>query len=123
MEIIHAYTREQAIADGVLIDVTGAAKEAGFSMPVALTQAVWAQYVKVPDGVTCQDEAGRLWDIFWMARNAIVRSKGDGPELRFQLHVRDDNRDRTPPLVTLKAVCGPGDDGSPCITVMLPDED
>jgi hypothetical protein len=29
----------------------------------------------------------------------------------------------TPPLVRLKALCGPGDDGSPCITVMMPDED
>ncbi len=25
--------------------------------------------------------------------------------------------------VQLKAVCGPGDDGEPVITVMLPDED
>ena len=26
-------------------------------------------------------------------------------------------------LVTLKSVSGPGDDGEPCITIMLPDED
>jgi hypothetical protein len=44
-------------------------------------------------------------------------------ELIFRLHVRNDNRDRTPPLVTLKAVCGPGDDAGPVITVMLPEED
>ena len=25
--------------------------------------------------------------------------------------------------ITLKAVCGPNDDGSPCITIMKPDED
>lgn len=25
--------------------------------------------------------------------------------------------------VTLKAVCGPSDDASPCITIMLPEED
>jgi len=45
--------------------------------------------------------------------------------MRFQLHVRNDNRDRTPPLVTLKAVCGPRDidDPAPAITVMLCDED
>jgi hypothetical protein len=30
---------------------------------------------------------------------------------------------RTPPLVRLKAVCGPGDEGEPVIIVMLPDED
>lgn len=46
-----------------------------------------------------------------------------GPELQFELHVRLDNADEIPPLVALKAVCGPNDDGSPCITVMLPEED
>ena len=42
---------------------------------------------------------------------------------RFAVRVRKDNRERTPPLVRLKAVSGPDDDGEPCITVMLPDED
>jgi hypothetical protein len=43
--------------------------------------------------------------------------------VRFAVHVRNDNRERTPPLVRLKAVCGPGDDGEPVVTVMLPEED
>jgi hypothetical protein len=41
----------------------------------------------------------------------------------FALHVRNDSRERTPPLVRLKALCGPGDDGEPVVTVMLPNED
>jgi hypothetical protein len=41
----------------------------------------------------------------------------------FALHVRSDHRDRTPPLVRLKAVAGPADVGSPCLTVMMPGED
>ena len=43
----------------------------------------------------------------------------------FRLHVRNDNRDRTPPLVTLKAVCGPRDidDPAAAITVLMADED
>jgi hypothetical protein len=57
------------------------------------------------------------------ARLCAARRGGSGPEVRFGVHVRNDNRERTPPLVGLKAVCGPGDDGSPCITVMLPAED
>jgi hypothetical protein len=77
--------------------------------------------VAVPPGVACQDEAGRLWDVVYLLRCAIGRS--DGAEVRFGVHVRDDNRERTPPLVRLKAVCGPGDQGEPVITVMLPDED
>jgi hypothetical protein len=43
--------------------------------------------------------------------------------VRFGVHVRNDNRERTPPLVRLKAVCGPGDHGEPVITAMLRDED
>ena len=76
----------------------------------------------MPPRVECQDEAGRLWDVLWLLRLAIGRS-GGGPEVRFGVHVRDDNRERTPPLVRLKALCGPGDDGGPVLTVMLPDEE
>ena len=122
-EPIHRYTRAQALADGVLIDVSEVAGEAGITYPVALTRAVYERYVKVPPGVLYQDEAGRLWDIVFMFRCAVASQRGRLGELRFRLHVRNDNRERTPPLVTLKAVCGPGDDGEPVITIMLPEED
>lgn len=121
--ILHTYSRAQAIADGVLIDVTKAAKEAGFRIPAALTHAVWCQCVEVPDGVEGQDEVGRLWDILHMLRFAIAREKKNSNTTLFQLHVRNDNRESLPPLMELKAVCGPDDDGQPCITIMLPDED
>jgi hypothetical protein len=120
-DIIHTYTRAQAIEDGFLVDVSTTAQEAGLRFPVALTRTVWGQYVEFPDGVEGQDEAGRLWDILWMLAAAIRGSKDQGDTLNFQLYVRNDNR--RPKLVTLKAVCGPNDDASPCITVMLPEED
>jgi hypothetical protein len=41
----------------------------------------------------------------------------------FALHVRNDNRERTPPLVRLKAACGPGDESEPVLTAMRPDKD
>ena len=84
--------------------------------------AAWVRCVAVPPGVECQDEAGRLWDVLWLLRWAISRS-ADGSEVRFGVHVRNDNRERTPPLVRLKALCGPGDQGEPVITVLMPDED
>jgi hypothetical protein len=121
-DLIHSYGRADALRDGVLIDVTETAREARFRFPVALTSAVWERCVSVPPGVVCQDETGRLWDVLWMLRLAIARSNG-GSEVRFALHVRDDNREGTPPLVNLKAICGPGDDAEPVLTVMLPDED
>jgi hypothetical protein len=119
-DLVHRYSRADAIADGVLIDVSAVAREAGIRYPVALTRAVWERCVAVPPGVACQDEAGRLWDVLWMLRWAIGRAAGS--EVRFGVLVRNDNRERTPPLVRLKALCGPGDQGEPVITVMLPDE-
>jgi hypothetical protein len=119
--VIHTYTRVQAIEDGVLIDVTEMAREAGIVYPTAITAAVWADYVRVPEGIVGQDEAGRLWDVLWMFRTAASTLKHDGPDLRFQLYVRNDNR--SPELVTLKGVCGPGDELEPVVTIMLPGED
>ena len=118
-DIIYSYTRQQAIEDGVLVDVSTTAKEAGVRFPVALTRAVWSQYAEVPEGGECQDEAGRLWDIVSMFRYGAKNTDGD--RFKFELRVRNDNR--RPKKVTLKAVCGPSDDAEPVITIMLLDED
>lgn len=123
-EIISVYSREKAMADGLLVDVSESSEcqQLGFLCPVALTRSVWDQFVEVPKGVIGQDLAGCLWDVLWMLRSAI-RTGGRGMQMQFSLHVRNDNREGMPPLVSLKAACGPGDDGSPTITIMLPEED
>lgn len=121
-DLISIYTRRQAISDGVLVDVSETAREAGFVIPVAVTCGVWAECVRVPNGVTGQDESGRLWDVLMMLRFA-VRRMSESNRVDFAVHVRSDNSDGTPPLVSLYAVCGPGDEAEPVITVMLPNED
>src|ERR1019366_668012 len=73
--VIYSYTRAQAVADGVQVEVTKTAKEAGIKFPVFLTRTVFDSFVTVPDGVTGQDEAGRLWDIVWMLRFGIIRAR------------------------------------------------
>jgi hypothetical protein len=123
-EIIYAYTRAQAVADGVQVEVTKVAQEAGIRYPMFLTRAVFDVYVAVPPDVTAQDEAGRLWDIVWMTRFGIIRSQPGAQRIPVALYVRNaDNRPSR--LVKLIAVCGPLDidDPSPAITVMMPDED
>jgi hypothetical protein len=122
-EVIFSYTRSQAVADGVQVEVTKTAQEAGIRFPVFLTRAVYDAYVTVPPGVEAQDEAGRLWDIITMARFAILRSRPGCDRLPVALYVRNDNR--APRLVRLTAVCGPLDidDPQPAITLMLMDED
>ena len=122
-EVIYSYSRSQAVADGVQVEVTKTAQEAGIRFPVFLTRAVYDLYVTVPEGVTAQDEAGRLWDIVWMLRFAIMRSTGHTDRVPVALYVRNDNR--AAKLIKLIAVAGPNDidDPSPAITVMMPDED
>ena len=121
--VIYSYTRAQAVADGVQVEVTKTATEAGIKFPVFLTRTVFNAYVEVPPGVTGQDEAGRLWDIVWMLRFAILRSRPGADRLPVALYVRNDNRRAT--LIKLIATCGPLDidDPQPAITVMMPDED
>lgn len=122
-EIIYSYTRRQAIADGLQVNVTQTAKEAGIRFPVFLTRTVYDSYVAMPEGVTGQDEAGRLWDVVWMTRFAILRARPGVQRIPVALYVRNDNR--APKLVKLIATCGPLDidDPQPTITVMMPDED
>jgi hypothetical protein len=122
-EIIYSYTRAQAVADGFQVEVTKTAQEAGIRFPVFLTRTVYDSFVTVPPNVTGQDEAGRLWDIVWMLRFAVQRSRPGCDRLPFALYVRNDNRAAR--LVKLIATCGPldMDKPEPAITVMMPDED
>ena len=118
--IIHAYTRSDAIADGLLIDASPLAKEAGFRYPLAMTRAAWETCVRVPTANTWQDETGRLWDVLVVLAFAI-RNGASGEVIHFAVHVLDgENRTRRIPL---KAICGPGDDAAPVLTILLPDED
>src|SRR5262245_550282 len=127
--VIYTYTRSQAIADGFQVEVSKVAREAGITCPVFLTRAVYDNYVAVPAGVTGQDEAGRLWDIVWMTRFAIIRmhsprnNHSSPHRLPVALYVR--NHPQAAQLVKLIAICGPLDidDPQPAITVMMPDED
>ena len=126
-EAIYGYTRAQALADGVLVDVTETAWEAGFRVPVALTAAAWSNAVAWSEAdsarQTPQDEAGRLWDIVWMAYIAARRASG-GCRTPFQLYVVPRGKLATRPrLMTLHMHIGPGDKGEPVITIMNPDED
>lgn len=141
-DLIHSCTRAQAIEDGVLVDVSDVAKESGFKLPVAITHAAWARYVEVPRGLELRGQSvdGRLWGVLFMLHVAIKRQRCNGSEIHYQLHVAlPDSGDWLPNeahpetgstltrstyrLVTLKALCGPGDALEPVVTIMLPSED
>ena len=126
-EVISRYTRKQAIEDGVLIDISEWAKEYGFKYPVAVTIGVWS-LVNDPEGMKCagQSAKGRGLDVVAMLK---MYGRRGGSTIFFPVifatHLYKKNGDLHEARKTfkLKAVCGPGDDPDPVITVMLPEED
>ncbi len=120
-DVIYCYTRKQAIEDGVLIDVTFTAQEAGFNWSVAITSAVWHRYI-VPDERLLnhgQCEQGRLWDVLVSLLYAASQKSDTVMYFKVSFLMASTHRK----TVTLKAVAGFGDSGEPVITIMLPDED
>ena len=122
-EVIYQYTRAQALADGVLVDLSEWARETGFVIPVACTQAVWDGYI-VPPADTRelgQSERGRAHDVLFLLFHAIRHTNRQGNVLQYEVgFLMEGAKHRT---VTLKAICGPGDEAEPVMTIMTPDED
>ena len=120
-ELIHRYTRAEALEDGTLVDVTGTAEGVGFRIPVALTRTAWSDCIawteEDNERVVYQDESGRLWDLLWMAINAARRNT-EASRLEFKvLRVPRDSRTGQPVSVTLVLDIGPGDQGEAVITI------
>jgi hypothetical protein len=130
--MISSYSRKEAIADGVLVDVSEAAKEAGIVYPTALTQTVWDGYVVPLESVKhYQDINGRLWDILtmfhhyaknWKPAAEVTESSKDTAQI-MHFKVLFEMAPGKKEFTDLKAVCGPGDTAEPVLTIMLPTED
>ena len=116
---IYVYSRQQAIEDGVLVDVSETAREASFKYPFAMTAEVWSLIEHIPPKFSHEDVKGRLWDVLIMAYYAIKKTRVGKDEIFYEviLHQHHDNR------LKLKLLVGPGDDSSPVLTLMLPHQD
>lgn len=125
-DLISVYTRAQALADGVLVDVSETAREAGFTVPVAMTIGLWTATVAWDEeNGRWQDEKGRLWDVLSMARFAI-RAHREGPvsdRCPASVLCVENTRGGRRRLVDFVLHSGPGDDGEHVMTFMLPGED
>ena len=116
-DLIYSYTRAQALADGVLIDVSERARRAGIKYPTACTAGVWSLIDCLPDS-----------DMDALA--GIVRDVRAEEVLRAMLTaIRRGGARGTDRVVfaalgaSLWAQCGPGDTDAPCITIMREGED
>ena len=123
-DIISTYTRKQALEDGQQREVTEFAKEEGFVFRVFMTENAWSESVRIPEGVQCQDERGRLHDVFWMLHCAIKGAKPGSDTLRFSVKVRVGNKERSFKTVRMVSQCGPVDidDPAPALTIMMPED-
>jgi D-tyrosyl-tRNA(Tyr) deacylase len=115
--VIHSYTRAQALDDGVLVDVTEWASPRemmrGFTIPVAMTAAVWA-LCEAPEE-SGESARGRAHDVLWMASLA-ARRHGNNDRANFLVEIGGET-------VALWLQIGPGDSGEPVATIMLQGED
>jgi len=128
-EVISSYTREDAINDGVLIDISNipVTKEIGMKVPAAITQALWNGQIKPNkhEEDAGQSIDGRLWDLLYMWSLAIKRKSNNGKsEARFEFFVwHADGKKSWDKSVIIKSQIHPGDNGEAVLTFMLPNED
>ena len=128
-DLIHSYTRKQAIEDGVLINITDVAHRFGFIIPVAVTQTVYNKYIDWSNEDTVRqkiklDINDRLQEILFMLRCAIKNYNLDVDTLVYLIRVipRDGQTIKSQHM-THKTMMGPGDQCEPVMTILLPDED
>ena len=124
---VYSYSRQQAIEDGVLLDLTEHAKKYGFTVPVAITDAAYAETVEWADSDKGlgQSTEGRLHDLLSMAYLCALQNVKSGTDTCFfpLRVVPRGGKGVTPKRVDMKIVIGPGDTAQPVVTLMLSGED
>jgi len=121
-EVVHSYSRADAIGDGVLIDLSASyPRDTGmFNFNVCCTDSVWNLIERAAE-IDCVNVDTYVYDVCFMAAMAIKTLQHTyKSELCFKvmLPLRESGTEKR-----LKLVCGPGDNLEPVLTIMLPDED
>lgn len=78
--IISVYSRKQALEDGMLVDIseTKETKEAGFRIPVTVTNHLWEKITKLDK----EKYQGRLWDVVFLASMTFRKKKDELVEFK-----------------------------------------
>ena len=124
--VIYSYTRTQALTDGVLVEVTETAKEVGFKLQVAITEALHNRLTPTKADISLgQDYDGRLWDVLWLAAFTIKLADPGTDTVAFTITQQEVESKSGQPHgvdIRLRVVCGPGGEGEPVITIGFPDD-
>lgn len=122
-EVIFSYTRQDAINDGVFMDVTNRAKERGFLVPVAITTNLFCTLIK--SGISEEQEdyekiiADRLDDFLHKVMRAMMKTKKDNL-MYLQIWNGFDTNSIVDVWVAIEAQSPT--DLSPAINILLPED-
>lgn len=110
---IYTYTRKQAVDDGVLVNLGRIAREY-YKYPVCVTASVWAE---IMEGAThpAHEISAIVRDVLWMSQKGISQRIDETQHL-FKVVIADRTHE-------YKAMCHPGDNMEPVITILQVNED
>lgn len=111
-EVISSYTTEQALDDGVLVNLSDLFKkevnECGILIPIYCTSSVFNNYINLTPAAkrALNDEKGRAWDLLFMLKGALKAASKEGNigkkfYFKFYCVVKRVN----PTLCTCKIIC------------------
>jgi len=118
-DIVSQYTRQDAIEDGVLIDVTDFAEQmlGVFKIPVAITATIWGTFISTQSNMDTMffDELIRLRNLLiHVATEMRAQILKDEKENRIEVEIEDINEQMSQVFIE----CGPGDHAEPVLTIM-----
>ncbi len=130
--IIDAYTRQNAVEDGVQIYLSDRFPNECqlYRYPVYCTAAVFHLIESAAANNSYSDQTGIVWDIMWMSTHSPLRTHPTPDTCVFTLIIQGadqapDFQEDESPVYRLMAKCEPKDleDPTPVITISLPSED
>ena len=122
-DVIYSYTRSQALEDGVLIDITEFAKEAGFRFPTAVSANLYYNILTPTSSLVSQGQSfeSRVWDLLNIL-HATIKSNPNTSRLTFSPPFIMTHGMKPSPIEIVSTI-DPGDHLDPVITIFLPEDD
>lgn len=115
--IISTYTRQDAIEDGIFVDVSESAKQNGFIIPVALTTNLFNTHIKRDTEQQTNHRLNVFLLIMWQEISARKHRK-DTLLTDIKIHFND----KTPTSVWVALEAQSPTDPSPALNFLLPDD-
>jgi len=116
--IISVYTRQNAIDDGIFVDVSEVAKSCGFVIPVALTRNLFSTHIE--KNITYQTSIRLNVFLFIMYRE--IRKQVDAGHKDNMIEVMMPFDDKIPTKIWAVIEAQSPTDPSPAMNIMLPED-